>query len=905
MLNQQVVQSPHVSALSSPNIRTDKMKKMNFKAKQVILFLIVGIIPFAIIGITALRISSLALSDQVYKQLESIRDIKKNQIEQFFEERQGDLEVLIQSMGVFRREAINKLIAVRNIKKNRVERYISRIFLEMNIFAKSGDIRLLNKQLVEYHDVMDTKADGVYDVTTEEYKEIYDNFGSSLNWFVGDGNFSDIYILCAAHGHVMYSTAKKDDLGANMSSGPYQESGLAKLWAKVIDTKQNAIVDFNHYSPKENEIAAFAGVPLFNENNEIIGVVAVQITLDYINQIMAERSGLGETGETYLVGPDFLMRSDLLTDFNTHSVTASFKDPSKGKIETNSSKAALSGKTGADVITGHNGNPVISAYIPVIVEDLTWALIAEIDVAEAFCPKDESGQYFFEHYTQLYGYYDLFLINPDGYCFYSVKKTTAYQTNFLDGEYENSGLGKLVKQVLKTKNYAMVDFQPNASNNDEPAAFIAQPLLYNNETELIIALQLPLDSINRIMTQRQGMGTSGETYLVGEDFLMRSDSFLDQVNRTVKASFANPVNGKVETEAVKNAFAGKSGQQIMNDYNGNTVLSAYAPIKFADFNWALLAEIDTAEAFKSVNVMMGIIGIIALFVLAGIIMLAFFVAKSITNPISNIIGNLQSSSTELETIARQQTTAVTEQTTAISEVSTTTQEVVATAQQIAANTQAVSTGTQKIVSAGEAGRSAIQNTQIGMEKTRKQVQLIAEHMLELGKKSQQIGVILDIINELSEQTNLLALNAAIEAAGAGDAGKRFAVVADEVRKLAERSGESTKNIRKLVTTIQETANTTIMVTEDGTKAVDEGIHLFEEVADSLKLILNQLDHTFSASREIDMTTRQQTTSISQVADALNDISLAARQTEESSTQTLESVKILLDASRELQTMIDG
>ncbi len=176
-------------------------------------------------------------------------------------------------------------------------------------------------------------------------------------------------------------------------------------------------------------------------------------------------------------------------------------------------------------------------------------------------------------------------------------------------------------------------------------------------------------------------------------------------------------------------------------------------------------------------------------------------------------------------------------------------------------------------------------------------------MLNLGKKSQRIGVILDIITELSEQTNLLALNAAIEAAGAGEAGKRFAVVADEVRKLAERSGESTKEIRTLVTDIQETANTTIMVTEDGAKAVDEGVLLFGEVSSSFQAILNQLGDTALAVREIELTTRQQTTSVEQVAAALNDISMAAKQTEESSTQTLKSTKILKNASLDLKKMI--
>jgi hypothetical protein len=97
-----------------------------------------------------------------------------------------------------------------------------------------------------------------------------------------------------------------------------------------------------------------------------------------------------------------------------------------------------------------------------------------------------------------------------------------------------------------------------------------------------------------------------------------------------------------------------------------------------------------------------------------------------------------------------------------------------------------------------------------------------EHTLDLGKKSQQIGSILQIIDELSEQTNILSINASIEAAGAGEMGHRFGVVAEEIRKLADRVGGSTKEIRALIDDIRAAVNTTVMATESGAKAVDAG-----------------------------------------------------------------------------------
>ena len=138
-------------------------------------------------------------------------------------------------------------------------------------------------------------------------------------------------------------------------------------------------------------------------------------------------------------------------------------------------------------------------------------------------------------------------------------------------------------------------------------------------------------------------------------------------------------------------------------------------------------------------------------------------------------------------------------------------------------------------------------------------------MLELGKKSQQIGGILEIINELAEQTNILAINATIEAAGAGETGKRFAVVADEIRKLADRVGGSTKEIRGLVDDIRAAVNTTVMATEGGI----EGRRRRRRGSSarwrrSFKQIAGLVATTTDAAKEIELSTKQQATAVEQV-----------------------------------------
>jgi methyl-accepting chemotaxis protein len=192
-------------------------------------------------------------------------------------------------------------------------------------------------------------------------------------------------------------------------------------------------------------------------------------------------------------------------------------------------------------------------------------------------------------------------LNPNGYCFYSAAKNADYQTNLVDGPFADSGLGRLVQQVLETRSFGFADIAPYAPRNGEPAAFIAQPLVNNGQVEAVVALQVSQDAINRIMLQRAGMGKTGETYLVGPDKLMRSDSYLDAVNRTVQASFADPASGGVDTAAVRGALAGKSSEKLITNYNGNAVLSAYTPINIWNTTWTLIAEIDASEAYAAVT----------------------------------------------------------------------------------------------------------------------------------------------------------------------------------------------------------------------------------------------------------------------------------------------------------------
>jgi methyl-accepting chemotaxis protein len=309
-------------------------------------------------------------------------------------------------------------------------------------------------------------------------------------------------------------------------------------------------------------------------------------------------------------------------------------------------------------------------------------------------------------------------------------------------------------------------------------------------------------------------------------------------------------------------------------------------------------ETDAASSGARQTIIYGTIFCLFLVIAAGLSL-----TRSLTGQIGSAVSHVQSSSVELQAAANQQVTGSKEQATAMTEITTTISELLATSRQIAESAQRVAQIANDTASAARNGDQTVVKTSESVASIRRQVDLIVSHMLDLGKKSQQIGGVLEIINELAEQTNILAINATIEAAGAGELGKRFAVVADEIRKLADRVGGSTKEIRSLIDDIRSAVNTTVMATEGGSKAVDAGSRQFVEVASSFRQIASLVVATTESAREIELSTKQQATAVEQVNVAVSNVAQASRETETSSAQTLQTASQLAGLSRELAALI--
>ena len=308
-------------------------------------------------------------------------------------------------------------------------------------------------------------------------------------------------------------------------------------------------------------------------------------------------------------------------------------------------------------------------------------------------------------------------------------------------------------------------------------------------------------------------------------------------------------------------------------------------------------EVEAAAGGARSTIVLG-----TLFCLVFVSGAGFFLTRSLTAQIAAAVRHVQLSSTELQSAANQQAAGARESATSMTEITTTISELLATSRQIAESAQRVSGVAEQTATAARSGDGTMRLANDSILGIRQQVDLVVNHMLELGKKS-QIGAVLDIVSELAEQTNILAINATIEATGAGDAGKRFGVVADEIRKLADRVAGSTKEVRTLIDDVRGAVNTTVMATETGSKAVDAGSRQFGEVATAFRQIAGLVATTTEAAREIELSTKQQSTAVEQVNLAISNTAQATRETEASSGQTLQTASQLAGLSKELLRLV--
>lgn len=277
--------------------------------------------------------------------------------------------------------------------------------------------------------------------------------------------------------------------------------------------------------------------------------------------------------------------------------------------------------------------------------------------------------------------------------------------------------------------------------------------------------------------------------------------------------------------------------------------------------------------------------------------------SEMTSQVRDAVVNITSSAAQIMAVTSQQASGATEQSAAITQTSTTIDEVSAIVDQAFTKAESVAIEAQHADQVSQQGRQAILDTSRSMDQIKSRVTDIADNILALSERTQQIGEIIATVNDIASQSNLLALNASVEAARAGEHGKGFNVVAVEVRNLAEQSKQATAQVRNILNEIQRATNAAVMATEQGTKGVDDGLRQTNQTGATIQQLASTVSANAAAAQQIVASAQQQSTGMEQIGLAMRNINQATVQNLAATRQAEKVAQDLSGLARQMEALV--
>ncbi len=492
---------------------------------------------------------------------------------------------------------------------------------------------------------------------------------------------------------------------------------------------------------------------------------------------------------------------------------------------------------------------------------------------------------YFSDYIEINNYHDIFFICKEhGHLMFSAKHEDDFGTNLSSGKYKKSQLAKLWKKVLKTEETVIIDYKFYKPSNEE-AFFIGTPIYKNNELIGVFALQMSEKKLENIINKKNSIYKTSEAYVVGKSF---DGKFKLKTNRIIKKG---KIGDKKKDKYIKKCInTQEDGSYIKVGSTGEKEYVYFSPLEIKNLNWAIFYTTSVDEVMQNVYLGRKIIIIITFIMIIMIIVSAFFLAKSISKPIGNVVYSMEkmshknldfesyeergdeigklyksinsvnknfleiitkilkisksvsSSSKQLSIVSHEVSERASEQASSTEEISSSMEEMLAT----------INSNTKNAIETNEISKKAA-------SKTKKTGEIFNETIKSVSDINEGILIIKDI----ASQINLLSLNASIEAARVGTSGRSFGVVADEIRKLAEKTNKASAKIEKLSNLGQKNSE----ITNENLK------NLIPEIIKSAKLVNNI---TF-ASKEQSNGAEAINNSVQQLTEITNENSASAEE----------------------------
>lgn len=554
--------------------------------------------------------------------------------------------------------------------------------------------------------------------------------------------------------------------------------------------------------------------------------------------------------------------------------------------------------------------------------------------------------------------YDVFIVDQNGFILYTDFKELDYATNLVSGPYKDTGLARSFKAALTAEQGTIVfeDFSPYEPSYNLPAAFIGTPIFIDGKTEGVFLIQIPIDKINEIMTFNQnyaeaGLGNTGESYLVGNDYAMRSDSRFIQNNENPLIQTLGTTIGiqKIESISAREALSGNNGVALIDNYRHREVISAFAPVKIFDKTWAVIAEIDTTEALeKTRRLTIEIFWMSLLIIAFTTLLFVYFNHRIFVEPLTNIIDKTKTLSEQkgdltqkieiysldeigelamyfnefiealkeqlikinqsfdivneavhdLSVLSREIESTSNNQAISTREIVSTMEEYERVSKDIASRISDVAGTADRTRSFVEEGFSLTQNNKEKMDEIKASNEKVIEGVEYLNEQMKNVWGIVNMINSITDQTKMIAFNAQLEASAAGDVGKNFKIVANEIRRLADNTTTSTKKIESNIVEIQRASDDLITVSHDSTAKIHQGW----ELSAKMENIFNQISESSTISTS---SAAQIAQSIHQQAKSHEQILIALKQMSSGIENFVISTKSIANSSEALKSMAEN
>lgn len=861
--------------------------KMNLRTKLVVALLAVGLIPLALIGGISWKIASgglatvteegaTALEKEAYDQLKALHEIKEEQVQDYFKNLKGQLYVVKDNPWLLE------------------------------------TLTLFNLAFMEADDSIDSNA---WQALAKKHDPGFKDLCSNLGW-------SDIFLI-SPEGGIVYTLGKKADLGMFVDREPLKSSSLGKAFAKLQADPGLEIVmgDLAPYAPLNNEPAAFLLVRI----RSIHGMVGMKISNEAINVIMHTGAQRENKLEAYLVGSDHYLRSNSLLDPD-YSIAASFKE--KKKVKSAAVTEALTGKRGEKIIADSMGTPgsSISAYGPLEIFGIKWALICEQDEAVAMAAKSKMETTSAIANRQLVKWIIGFLVGVGlivsllaWYIGGAIKNQIQDIINMIAGLTEKITSGSLGDRLEVGAVEAL--FQPLLSNINLLADVLVDHINKSPSPAMIID-----KGFNTKFLSQAGCDLAGVTLeqackmkcydIFKTDHCQTENCACTRAMKTNNAvtseTDAHPkgldldisytgvptkdVNGEIcgafefimdMTTVVQ---AGRTAKKV-SEFSNREVERFNSVIEHVS-EGDLTVEYEVGEADEDIadtartfqNMQTGFNGFIAkLRDMIGEIATSTSTLASTSDELSANAGEMTSSAVEMNT---QSTNAAA----AVEQLSSNLTNIASGAGETSTMVTTMATAIEEMSSSlSEVAKNCADGSRMSSEADGK-ARTAGMTMDALNTSADEIGKVIESISDIADQTNLLALNATIEAAGAGDAGKGFAVVANEVKQLAKQTAQATEEIGRLIGEMQGKTGDAVRATS--------------EISDLIGQLNGTVQTIASAVEEQSATTNEIARNVGGASQATTDISRNIQEASTGSAEVSQNIQGLSSASEMVKSGAD-